>query len=59
MANSYCHDEYCETTRREDTQESSDKKIVIGLYILFLIASTAIVWYGASIGVYIDPAVLN
>ncbi|MBP2658899.1 MAG: hypothetical protein H6Q69_1931 [Firmicutes bacterium] len=58
MANSYCHDGYCET-RKEDPNESFDKKVVIGGYILFLIALTAIVLYGVSIGIYIDPAALT
>ncbi|AJQ29911.1 hypothetical protein [Pelosinus fermentans] len=59
MANTCCHDGYCETTRKEDPNESFDKKVIIGGYILFLLALTAIVLYGVSIGVYIDPATLT
>ncbi|SFL42012.1 hypothetical protein [Pelosinus propionicus] len=59
MANAYCHNRYCESTKKEELNESMNKKILIGGYLLFLVALTAIVLYGASIGVYIDPTTLS
>jgi hypothetical protein len=34
-------------------------KVKIIGYVLSMIALTAIVWYGASIGIYVDPVSLN
>lgn len=59
MANTYCHDEYCEPTGSESTKKEISNKVIIGGYILFVIALGAIMWYEASIGIYIDPASLN
>jgi len=59
MANTYCHDGYCDPTSKESTNKEISNKFIIGGYILFVIALSAIVWYGVSIGIYIDPASLN
>jgi small basic protein len=59
MANTYCHDGYCEPTGKESTNTEISDKVFIGGFILAMIAFTAIVWYGASIGIYIDPASFN
>jgi hypothetical protein len=59
MSNTYCHNGYCEPTDKENINEETSNKIIIGGCILFMIAFTAIVWYGVSIGIYIDPASLN
>jgi hypothetical protein len=59
MANTYCHDEYCEPTAKENTNMEISNKVIIGGYILFMIALSAIIWYGISIGVYVDPASLS
>ncbi|AIF51647.1 hypothetical protein [Pelosinus sp. UFO1] len=58
MANTYCHNGYCEPTGKESTNTEISDKVIIGGYILFLIALTAIVWYGSSIGIDLDPASL-
>ena len=58
MANTYCHDGYCEPAGKETNTELSDK-VVIGGYVLFVIALAALVLYEASLGIYIDPASLS
>lgn len=58
MANTYCHDEYCDPTHNGNPNaEISDTVRIIG-YVLFMIALAAMVLYGASTGIYIDPASL-
>jgi hypothetical protein len=57
IANTYCHDGYCEPAGKETNTEISDK-VIIGGCVLFMIALSAIVCYGVSIGIYIDPASL-
>jgi hypothetical protein len=59
MANTYCHNGYCEPTGKESTNTEISKKVLFGGYVLFIIAVAAIVWYGTSMGIYIDPATLN
>ena len=58
MANTYCHGEYCEPTGKESLNTDMSDKVIIGGYVLFMIALTTIVWYGISIGIYVDPAFL-
>jgi len=58
MANIHCDDGYCEPTGKESTNTEISNKVIIGGYILFVIALTAIVLYGVSIGIYVDPASL-
>ena len=46
MANIYCDDGYCEPTGKESTNTKISDKVVIGGYILFMIALTAMgLWY--------------
>lgn len=62
MASTVCHDEYCEPTlTRKDSFEMTlgDKMIVTGGFLLVAIALGALLWYEASIGIYIDPASLS
>jgi len=59
MANTYCHDGYCEPTGKESPNTEISNKVIIGGYVLFVIALTVIVWYGVSIGIYVDPASLT
>jgi apolipoprotein N-acyltransferase len=59
MANAYCHDGYCEPTGKKSTNTEISNKALIGGYFLFMVALAALIWYGISIGVYIDPAALN
>ena len=59
MANTYCHDRCCESTCKESPNMGASDKIIIGFYVLIMIAFTAILWYEVSIGIYIDPTYLN
>lgn len=59
MANAYCHNGYCEPTGKKSTNTEISDKVVIGGYILFVIALAALVLYEASLGIYIDPASLS
>jgi hypothetical protein len=54
MANAYCHKGYCEPVEESSKTEISDK-VIIGGFVLTMIVFTAILWYGASIGIYVDP----
>jgi hypothetical protein len=58
MANTYCHKGYCEPAEESSKMEISDK-VIIGGFVLAMIVFTAILWYGVSMGIYIDPASLN
>ncbi|GMB00877.1 hypothetical protein [Pelosinus sp. IPA-1] len=59
MANTYCHNGYCDPTGKESNDTEISDKVVIGGYILFVIALAALVLYEASLGIYIDPASLS
>ena len=59
MANTYCHEEYCETTEKESKNTEISDKVIIGGYALVMIALGAVILYGVSMGFYIDPAYLN
>lgn len=58
MANTYCYKGYCDDAQAESDLKLSDKVLIAGGYILALIALTALVIYGPSQGIYIDPAAL-
>jgi len=58
MVNTYCHNGYCEPIEESSKMEFSDK-VIIGGFILAMIVFSAILWYGVSIGIYVDPASLN
>ncbi len=58
MANTVCHDGYCEPSLNSEVDQTTifgDKALIIGLYSLLAIAIGAFLWYEASIGIYIDP----
>lgn len=57
MANTYSYKGYCETTDKESNMISDI--VIIGGYILSMIAFTVIVWYGVSIGIYVDPTSIS
>jgi hypothetical protein len=59
MANTYCHKGYCEPAEEENSKMEISDKVIIGGFILAMIVFSAILWYGASIGIYVDPASLN
>jgi hypothetical protein len=58
MTNTYCHEGYCEPTlNREDSHKLTlGDKALIGGYVLVAVVVSALVWYGASQGIYVDPA---
>ena len=58
MANTYYHNGYCEPTDKESNTMVSDI-VIIGGYVLSMIAFTAIIWYGTSIGIYVDPTSIS
>jgi hypothetical protein len=58
MANAYCHKGYSESVEESIKTQSNDK-LLIGGFVLAMIVFTAILWYGASIGIYVDSASLN
>ena len=58
MANTYCYKGYCDDAPAESDLKLSDKILIAGGYIVALIALTALVIYGSSQGIYIDPATL-
>jgi hypothetical protein len=62
MSNTICHDGYCEPAlNREASLKTTigEKAIIVGVYLLLVAASGALLWYGASMGYYPDPALLN
>jgi len=59
MANTYCHDGYCEPTDKKGNTTEISNKVIIGGYALVMIALAAVIWYGVSMGFYIDPASVN
>lgn len=62
MANAICNDEYCNPTLNREVDQTTifgDKTLIIGGYALFAIALGALLWYEASIGIYIDSAMLS
>ncbi len=59
MTDAVCHDGYCEPTlNREDSSKMTFgvKAMLIGGYVLLAVVIAAVLWYEASIGIYIDPA---
>jgi len=58
MANTCCHNGYCEPTGTESSNTGISNTVIIGGYVLTMIAFTAIMWYGVSIGIYVDPTTL-
>ena len=57
MANVICNDGYCESTQNRETKQTmtvSDKTVIIGGYIAFLVVVSAFILYGASQGIYVD-----
>ena len=58
MANTYCHDGYCEPIAKGSPNAEVSNKVIIGGYVLFTIALAALVWYEASIGIYIDTSLI-
>ncbi|VBB05343.1 Hypothetical protein LUCI_0550 [Lucifera butyrica] len=59
MANTYCHEKYNEPVEASDQITLSAKALIIGGYVLFVALLGALLWYGASIGIYVDPASLT
>ena len=55
MENTYCHEGHCESI----DEKTSDKIIIIGIYVLFAVVLTVAVLSSASIGIYMDPMSLN
>ncbi len=61
MANTVCHDGYCEPTLNKENNQTTifgENTLVIGGYALFAIALGALLWYEASIGIYIDSSLI-
>lgn len=58
MAKTYCHEGYCEPTQIAESNEDNNIA-VIGGYILFVVALTTILWYGASVGIYPDLTIMS
>ncbi len=59
MANTHCHNGCCESTGKGNNNTEISNKVLIGGYVLFMIALAAIAWYGTSTGIYIDPVALH
>ncbi len=59
MANTICHEGYCESVRGEDTKMTFGNKVAIGSFILGVVAIIGLSLYGISLGYYPDPAVLQ
>ena len=59
MANMNYQDGSREPTRKESPNADINDKIIIGGFVLVAMALTAILYYAASIGIYIDPAAFN
>ncbi len=59
MANTVCHDGYEPTLNKGNNQTTifGENIFIVG-YVLFGIAFGALLWYGASIGIYIDSALV-
>ncbi len=62
MANTICHDGYCEPVRDENSEDNSQMtfgdKVIIGGVVLVMVAFLAISWYGVSLGLYPDPTLI-
>jgi hypothetical protein len=63
MANLIGHDDvYCEPTlNKEDSPKMTfgEKTIIVGGYVLLVMALGAFLWYGAFMGYYPDPSILQ
>ncbi|SMC56782.1 hypothetical protein [Sporomusa malonica] len=58
MANTYCYKGYCDGAHEEGKIKLLDKFLIAGGYILAMLVLSALVLFGASQGIYIDPALL-
>ncbi len=58
MANTYCYKGYCDDAHEAGKIKLSDKLLIAGGYILAMLVLSALFIYGASQGIYVDPASL-
>lgn len=56
MANTYCHEGYCNLARKKE--ENGDKLLVIGISAAIVLCTTTALFYANSHGIYIDPTLL-
>ena len=58
MANTYLDNGYCESACEKTHSVEVSDKVLIGAFVFIMVALSALILYGISMGFYIDPTSL-
>jgi len=58
MESTYCQDGCCKQTIKEGPRREISNKVIISGYALYVVALGALIWYEASIGIFIDASLI-